>query len=78
VLAQIRAIARAELETEREVAPEDDLVQVLALDSLTRLTLLVAVEDHFRVALPDEALERVHTLADFCRLVVRVETEPRS
>jgi acyl carrier protein len=75
VLREIRRIAVAELHRDRVLGPDDDLVAALQLDSLTRVTLLVAIEDRFRVALPDDELERVHTLAELCRLVARL-TEP--
>ena len=50
-------------------------IEKLELDSLTRATLVVAVEDRFRVMLDDDALERVRTAADLCRLVAHAETE---
>jgi acyl carrier protein len=68
---QIRAIAAAQLDLAVEPGPDDDLIETLELDSLTRLSLLVAIEDRFQVALSDDALAKVRTLADLSRLVAR-------
>jgi acyl carrier protein len=73
VMAEIRGIAVAELKREGVLDPDDDLVERLQLDSLTRLTLIVAIEDRFRVALPDDELARVRTLAELARLVARLQ-----
>lgn len=71
VLAEIRAIAAAQLDLEREVEPGDDLVQDLDLDSLTLTTLAVALEDRFDIKLAEEDSARVRTVADLCRMVAR-------
>ncbi|MFT3912818.1 MAG: acyl carrier protein [Anaeromyxobacteraceae bacterium] len=41
-----------------------------ALDSLQRLSLVVAVEDRFRIVLSEEDAAGTRTLADLARLVV--------
>lgn len=41
---------------------DDDLVEVLGLDSLAALRLLAAVEVRFRVRFPDERLAEFRTL----------------
>lgn len=76
VMDEIRRLAVAELQREGALDPDDDLVEALQLDSLTRLTLIVAIEDRFRIALPDDELERVRTLADLSRLVARRKEAP--
>lgn len=73
VMREIRRVAVAALERDGELGPDDDLVEALQLDSLTRLTLIVAIEDRFRVALPDDELARVRTLAELSRLVARLQ-----
>jgi len=68
VAAEIRRLAREELRL--EVEPGDD-EEVLAerLDSLALLSLVVAVEDRFRVILTEEDASRVRSLSDLARLV---------
>ena len=75
VMREIRELAATAVASDREVAPDDDLVEALALDSLTRVSLIVAIEDRFQVALPDDALMRVRTLAELSRLVARVRAQ---
>ena len=69
VLAEIYRLAAAELELQRLPGPDEPLIDALQLDSLRRFTLVVALEDRFRVILPDDQLERVRTLAELSRLV---------
>ena len=71
VLAEIRAIAPAQLDLAREVQPDDDLTRDLELDSLTLATLAVALEDRFNIVLAEEDAARVRTIADLCGLVAR-------
>ena len=54
VLETIRSIARAELELERPVQPQDDLLADLGLDSLGLTVLAVGLENRFRVKLSQE------------------------
>ena len=75
VMREIRRLATAALGQARQVAPDDDLGEALELDSLTRVSLIVAIEDRFRVALPDDELVRVRTLAELSRLVARLSPE---
>jgi len=72
VLDGIARVATAALDVERLPALDAPLVEALQLDSLRRLTLLVALEDWFRVILPDDQLERVRTLAELCHLIARL------
>jgi acyl carrier protein len=44
------------------VGLDDDLTEVVALDSLASLDVLAAVEDHFGVRLPDDRLDELLTL----------------
>ena len=71
VLVHIRAVAAAQLDLEREVQADDDLVRDLELDSLRLITLAVALEDHYRIVVAEEESARVRTVADLCQLVVR-------
>ena len=71
VLETIRSIARAELELERPVQPQDDLLADLGLDSLGLTVLAVGLENRFRVKLSQEDAVGLRTVADLARLVVR-------
>jgi acyl carrier protein len=69
VLAEIRRVLREELALEREVRPADDLVADLQLDSLGLITLVIGLEDRFRIVLAEEDAARVRTVADLAALV---------
>ncbi|HET9035577.1 MAG TPA: phosphopantetheine-binding protein [Myxococcaceae bacterium] len=69
VLEAIRAIARSELELERPIVPEDDLLRDLLLDSLGLTVLAVGLENRFRVKLSEEDAAGVQTVGDLARHV---------
>src|SRR2546421_4181964 len=71
VLGEIRRVLRDELQLAREPRPEDDLVQDLQLDSVGLLTLVVGLEDRFRIALTEEDASRVRTVAELANLVAQ-------
>jgi len=71
VLHEIRRLLRDELELSREARPEDDLVADLQLDSVGLLTLVVGLEDRFRIALSEEDAAGVRTVSDLMALVSR-------
>ena len=77
VLEAIRSIARTELEMERPIAPEDDLLRDLALDSLSLTVLAVGLENRFRVKLSEEDAAGVQTVADLARQVAGRTQEAR-
>ena len=77
VLDAIRTIARTELEMERPISPEDDLLRDLALDSLGLTVLAVGLEDRFRVKLSEEDAAGVQTVADLARHVASRTEAPR-
>ena len=70
VLAEIRRVVRDELGSTREVRPDDDLVADLELDSVGLLTLVVGLEDRFRIALAEEDAASVRTVRDLAALVL--------
>jgi acyl carrier protein len=74
VLAEIRRIAREELAVEREVLPENDLVTDLMIDSVGLLTLVVGLENRFRIALAEEDAAGVRTVGDLAALVLSRRT----
>ncbi len=71
VLEEIRRVLRDELGLSREARPEDDLVADLQLDSVGLLTLVVGLEDRFRIALSEEDAAGVRTVSDLMALVSR-------
>jgi len=71
VSAEIARLLRDELGLGREVKPADDLVTDLQLDSVGLLTLVVGLEDRFRVALAEEDASRVRTVSELAELVAQ-------
>jgi acyl carrier protein len=71
VLQEIRRVVRDELGVEREVRAEDDLVRDLQLDSVGLLTLVVGLEDRFRIDLAEEDAAGVRTVQDLIALVAK-------
>jgi acyl carrier protein len=69
IAAEIRRLAREELQLETDVQDGDELAS--RLDSLALLSLVVAVEDRFRVILDDADAAGTRSLADLARLVAR-------
>jgi len=70
-IAEIRRVLRDELGLSREVRPDDDLVSDLQLDSVSLLTLVVGLEDRFRIALEEQDAAAVRTVRDLAGLVER-------
>ena len=70
-LTEIRRVLREELGLSREVRLEDDLVSDLQLDSVSLLTLVVGLEDRFRIALEEQDAASVRTVRDLAVLVER-------
>jgi acyl carrier protein len=68
VAAEILRLAREELKLAGD-APAPDEPLAGRLDSLLLLSLVVAVEDRFRVVLTDDDTAGAATLADLARLV---------
>ncbi|HEY7725655.1 MAG TPA: acyl carrier protein [Anaeromyxobacteraceae bacterium] len=69
IAGEIRRVAREQLRLEVEGRDDEDLAS--RLDSLALLSLVVAVEDRFRVLLTEEDAASTRTLADLARLVAR-------
>jgi acyl carrier protein len=69
VLAEIRAIAQAELEHTGPIAEGDELITDLGIDSLGAIVLAVGLENHFRVHLQEQDAGALVTIGDLVRLV---------
>ena len=77
VLREIGRVLREELGFPAEPRPGDNLVTDLQLDSVGLLTLVVGLEDRFRVALREEDASAVRTIGDLATLVLRRVEEAR-
>lgn len=63
---------------EAEVTEKSELVADLSFDSLGVMEVIAAIEDKFKVSIPDEALQEVETIADVNRMIAaRLEVEGR-
>ncbi|HUK12703.1 MAG TPA: acyl carrier protein [Thermoanaerobaculaceae bacterium] len=74
VLAEVRRVLAEELEVARPVEPDDELRGDLLVDSMGAIVLAVALEDRFRVKLPDDGAAAVVTVRDLVALVRRAKT----
>ncbi len=68
VAREIRRLARDELQLALDAGDGEELAG--SLDSLALLSLVVAVEDRFRVILTDDDAAGARTLADLARIVL--------
>ena len=55
-----------------DLAPETDIIYDLGLDSLQIYELVVDLEDGYDIRLPDEDLEKIHTIQDVVDLVFKL------
>ena len=60
---------RLDLVSPTDISPESDILYDLGLDSLQVYELVVDLEDGYDIHLPDEDLEKVHTVQDIVDLV---------
>jgi acyl carrier protein len=52
-----------------DITPESDIIFDLGLDSLQLYELVVDLEDGYDIRLPDEELEKIHSVQDIVDLV---------
>jgi acyl carrier protein len=71
---EIRRIVREDLRARVEFGDDEELAS--RLDSLALLSLVVAVEDRFRVVLTEEDAAHARSLSDLARLVAVRIREP--
>jgi acyl carrier protein len=70
-LEEILTLAAAHFKVAREkLAPDDDFVRTLGINSLQTLELLTRLENHFHIELPDYELQGV---SDFRTLAERIQ-----
>ncbi|MEC7946011.1 MAG: acyl carrier protein [Myxococcota bacterium] len=75
IRASIEDIVRTELRTDMPLP--DDAVLAEHLDSIRRLSLVVAIEDHFEICFEPEDDEAARTLDDVVRIVTQRVRERR-
>ena len=71
LLEAIAAVAREHLKWNGPIAPEMSLVEALALDSLRQLTLVVEIENRFRIRLDGTDEASLQTVGDLIALIAR-------
>ena len=71
VLAVIAEVGREHLKRTDPIAPEMSLAEAFALDSLRQLTLVVEIENRFRIRLDDEEGAPLRTVGDLAALIAR-------
>jgi acyl carrier protein len=71
ILEGLVAVAREHLDHEGDLDPAASLVEVLELDSIRLLTLIVEVENHFRICLEEGDEDRLETAGDLVDLIGR-------
>ena len=71
ILEGVRQVIRDHLQVSSRVTDETHLIDDLQLDSLKQLTLVVELENHFRVRFDSGDEEGLETVGDVVRLVDR-------
>lgn len=71
ILEGIRQVIRQHLRLTVPLEPSTDVLRDLNLDSIQRLTLIVELENHFRICFDLGDAERVTTLSDVTTLIHR-------
>jgi acyl carrier protein len=71
ILAGIEEVARAHLGWQGVLSPAMPIAEAMALDSLRRLTLVVEIENRFRVCLEEEDEAAIETVADLVTAIRR-------
>ncbi len=71
ILAGIADIARQHLGWNGRLSPDMPVVERLGLDSIRQLTLLLEIENRFRVCLDEDEESSVRTVGDLVALIAR-------
>jgi acyl carrier protein len=71
ILEGVRSVLREHLQISRPVDTETDLFRDLRLDSLKQLTLVVELENHFRICFDEGDEEDLRTIGDVMGLIAR-------
>jgi acyl carrier protein len=71
VLAAVAEIARTHLAWSGPLSPEMPLVETFGLDSVRQLTLVIEIEDRFRIRLDDQDEASLVTVGDLLDVIGR-------
>lgn len=77
ILAAVEEVAREHVGYDGALDPEQRLVEDLELDSIKALTLVVEVENRFRIALDPDVESEIVTVGDLVRMIGRLVDDPR-
>lgn len=69
ILEGIRLVARQRLELARPIEPSTEIVADLELDSLQQLSLIVEIENHFRICFEPDDEEGICTVGDLMHVI---------
>lgn len=69
ILAALQQIAAQHLQRTEPLQLQHSLAQDVAPDSLARMTLVVEIENHFRICLADEEAAGLQTVDDAIHLI---------
>lgn len=72
VESDLMALLRNKLGIQQALAPTTALIADLGLESIQVIEFLCEVEDHFDLAIDEDSLADVHTIADLARVVTRI------
>ena len=67
---KVKALIAEQLDVkEQEIQPTSSFIEDLGADSLDIVELVMAFEEHFEVAIPDDAAENIKTVQDAVQYV---------
>jgi acyl carrier protein len=69
LLEGIRAVAAEHLQHTEPIEPQTRLVEAMALDSIRMLTLVVELENHFKVMLEEGDEQGIETVSDLMQVL---------
>ncbi len=75
LLAGVAEVARAELGWQGRLSPDMRIVEGLGLDSLRLLTLVVGIEDRFRICLDEQDEAAIQTVGDLLEVIRRKQAD---
>lgn len=61
------------VELDRAIQPTDHIQNDLGLDSLGVMEVVADIEDRFQVSIPSDVLDRIATVEDVARTLVRLQ-----